>query len=127
MKVNSGLLYTNQHEWVKVEGKEAYLGITDYAQKSLGSIVYVELPEEGDEFEPGDSFGTVESVKAASDIYIPLGGKITEVNESLIDSPELLNEDPYENWIIHFEVADGSNLDSLMQPEEYKDFCSKEE
>ena len=126
MKVNKGLLYTEQHEWVRVDGKGAYLGITDYAQKALGSIVYVELPEEGNEFEHGDSFGTVESVKAASDVYIPLGGRIIEVNEILSDSPELLNEDPYENWIIHFEITDNAELESLLQPEEYKEFCSKE-
>lgn len=126
MKVIEGLLYTNEHEWIKVDGNEAYLGITDYAQDALGSIVFVELPEVDAELSAGDTFGTVESVKAASDIYIPVDGKITEVNDILADSPELLNEDPYENWMIHFEISDSSQLDKLMQAKDYEAFCSKE-
>jgi glycine cleavage system H protein len=126
MKIIDGLLYTNEHEWVKVDGKEAYLGITDYAQKALGSIVFVELPEADVEFSAGDTFGTIESVKAASDVYIPVSGKIIEVNDAIVDSPELLNQKPYENWMIHFEITDDSELNKLMQAKEYEEFCSKE-
>lgn len=126
MKVVEGLLYTKEHEWIKVEGKSAYIGITDYAQKALGSIVFVELPEVDSEFSAGDTFGTIESVKAASDAYIPVDGKISEVNEALVDSPELLNEDAYENWMIHVEISDESQLNGLMQSKDYEDFCSKE-
>lgn len=126
MKVVEGLLYTNEHEWVKVDGSEAYLGITDFAQHALGDIVFVELPEVDTEFSTGDAFGTVESVKAASDVYIPVAGKITEANDVIVDSPELLNDDPYENWMIRFEITDNSELNKLMQAKEYEDFCSKE-
>lgn len=126
MKIIDGLLYTNEHEWVKVDGNEAYLGITDFAEKALGSIVFVELPEADVEFSAGDTFGTIESVKAASDVYIPLAGKIIEANDAIVDSPELLNQDPYENWMIHFEITDDSELNKLMQAKEYEEFCSKE-
>lgn len=126
MKVKKDLLYTNDHEWVKVEGDKAYIGITDYAQNSLGEIVYVELPEIGDEFNAGDVFSVIESVKAASDSYLPVSGKVVEVNEELSDSPELINEDPYGNWIVVVELTDKSELDKLMSAEEYEEFCSKE-
>lgn len=127
MKVLDNLLYTKEHEWVRVEDNNAYLGVTDYAQKALGDIVFIELPDVDTEFSAGDTFGTIESVKAASDAYIPVDGKIVETNEALTDSPELVNEDPYENWIICFEVSDKSQLDNLLKPADYKDFCSKEE
>lgn len=126
MKVVEGLLYTNEHEWVKVAGNEAYLGITDFAQHALGDIVFVELPDVDTEFNAGDAFGTIESVKAASDAYIPVAGKILETNDTIVDSPELLNEDPYENWMIHFEITDDSELNKLMQAKEYEELCSKE-
>ncbi|NLM44787.1 MAG: glycine cleavage system protein GcvH [Clostridiales bacterium] len=126
MEVKKDLLYTNDHEWVKVEGDKAYIGITDYAQNSLGEIVYVELPEIGDEFNAGDVFSVIESVKAASDSYLPVSGKVVEVNEELSDSPELINEDPYGNWIVVVELTDKSELDKLMSAEEYEEFCSKE-
>lgn len=127
MKIVEGLLYSNDHEWVKVEGNKAYVGITDYAQHALGEIVYIELPEVDDEFEKGDVFGVVESVKAASDSYLPVSGKVVEINEALEDSPELVNEDAFANWILQVELSDESELDELMSAEEYKEFCDKEE
>lgn len=127
MKVIKDLFYSEDHEWVKVEGDEAYIGITDFAQEQLGDIVYVELPEIDDEFEQDDDFSAIESVKAASDVYIPVSGKVIEVNEELLDSPELLNTDPFENWIIKIELEDKSELDELMSSEEYEEFTSEEE
>ena len=127
MEVRNDLLYTSEHEWVRVEGNRAYVGITDYAQHSLGEIVYVELPEVGDELNAGDVFSVIESVKAASDSYLPVSGKIVEVNEELSDSPQLINEDPYGNWIVVVEMSDKSELDDLMNAEQYEEFCSKED
>lgn len=126
MKVVKGLIYTEDHEWVKVDGDEAYIGVSDYAQDSLGDIVYVELPEIEDEIDQDDSFSAVESVKAAADIYMPIDGVVTEVNEDLIDNPELLNEDPYENWMIKVEITDKSQIDELMTSEEYEKFLEEE-
>lgn len=127
MKTIEGLYYSNDHEWVRVEGTKAYVGITDFAQHALGEIVYVELPEVDEEFSAGDVFSVIESVKAASDSYLPVSGKILEVNEELEDSPQLINEDPYENWIVLVEMTDKSDLDNLMNEEEYKEFCDKED
>lgn len=127
MSVLKNLLYTEEHEWLKVEGNKAYIGITDYAQKALGSIVYVELPEVDEEFSKGDVFGVVESVKAASDIFIPVTGKILEANEDTVDDPSLINSAPYDNWLICVELQDEAELNGLMNAEEYEDFCSKEE
>jgi glycine cleavage system H protein len=127
MKTIEGLFYSNDHEWVRVEGTKAYVGITDFAQHALGEIVYVELPEVDEEFSAGDVFSVIESVKAASDSYLPVSGKVLEVNEALEDSPQLINEDPYENWIVAVEMTDKSDLDNLMNEEEYKEFCSKED
>ena len=126
METKSGLLYSNDHEWVKVEGEKAYVGITDYAQHALGEIVYVELPTVGDQINAGDVFGVIESVKAASDSYLPISGKVLEVNEALSDSPQLINEDPYGNWIVIVELTDKASIDTLMNEQEYKEFCSKE-
>lgn len=126
MKVLSGLYYTKDHEWVKVEGSAALVGVTDFAQHSLGSIVYVELPEIDEEFEAEDSFGTIESVKAASDMLMPVSGTITEVNEELDNDPSLVNSDPYENWIIKITLSDASELDELMNAEEYEAYCNEE-
>jgi glycine cleavage system H protein len=126
MKVVKGLHYTKEHEWLRVEGEKAYLGITDYAQHALGDIVYIELPEVDTEFNAGDSFGTIESVKAASDSYIPVDGKILEINEAVVDDPALVNADAFENWMICFEMSDASQLNELMDAEEYEAFCSKE-
>ncbi|WP_352420881.1 glycine cleavage system protein GcvH [Proteiniborus sp.] len=127
MKIVEGLLYSKDHEWIKVEGKEAYIGITDFAQHKLGEIVYVELPQVDDELSTGDVFSVVESVKAASDSYLPISGKVVEVNEDLDGEPGLVNEDPYANWIVKIELSDESELKELMNAEEYEDFCSKEE
>lgn len=126
METKSGLLYSNDHEWVKLEGEKAYVGITDYAQHALGEIVYVELPTVGDQINAGDVFGVIESVKAASDSYLPISGKVLEVNEALSDSPQLINEDPYGNWIVIVELTDKASIDTLMNEQEYKEFCSKE-
>lgn len=126
MRVLEGLLYTKDHEWIKVEGDKAYIGVTDYAQDSLGDIVYVELPDIDDEFEMEDSFAVVESVKAAADIYMPVDGKVLEINEELEDDPGLINEDPYENWMILVELEDKSQLDELMDHEEYEKFLEEE-
>lgn len=127
MKTIEGLFYSNDHEWVRIEGTKAYVGITDFAQHALGEIVYVELPEVDEEFSAGDVFSVIESVKAASDSYLPVSGKVLEVNEALEDSPQLINEDPYENWIVVVDMTDKSDLDNLMNEEEYKEFCSKED
>lgn len=126
MKVLKDLYYSEDHEWIKVEGNEAYIGITDFAQDQLGDIVYVELPEIDDEIEKDEGFSAVESVKAASDVYMPVDGKVLEVNEELLDSPELLNSDAFENWIIKVELTDSSQLDELMSSKEYEEFISEE-
>lgn len=119
--------YTEDHEWIKVEGNIGTVGITDYAQKQLGDIVYVELPEVDDEFSKGDEVGTVESVKAASPIFIPVSGKIVEVNEELEDTPELLNQDPHgKGWIFKVELSDESELDELMTAESYEELVKAE-
>lgn len=122
-KILKDLYYTNSHEWVKVENGFAYIGITDYAQESLGEIVFIELPEEDDSVEAGIEFSVIESVKAASDITCPITGVIVLVNDELEDSPELINEDPYENWIIKIEMEDASELNKLLSAEEYEEIC----
>lgn len=127
MKVVKDLFYTEDHEWVKVEGDVATIGITDYAQHALGNIVFVELPEEGESFSEGDEFAVIESVKAASDSYMPISGKIVTINEELDDEPSLLNDDAYENWMVKVEIEDSSELDSLMTAEAYEAFCEEEE
>ncbi len=126
MKVLAELKYSKEHEWVKLEGNRAYIGITDYAQDALGDIVFVELPEEGAELEAGDVLGAVESVKAASDIYAPVSGKVVEVNEELEDAPEKINEEPYEAWIAVLEISDSSELEDLLSAEEYEKLCEEE-
>lgn len=126
-KVVEGLLYSKDHEWVRVEGSKAYIGITDHAQHALGEIVYVELPEVDEEFAKEDTFGVIESVKAASDAYMPIGGKIVETNTELEDSPQLVNQDPYENWIIAVEISDAAELDDLMDAKGYEKYCDEEE
>jgi glycine cleavage system H protein len=122
-KVIEGLYYTNSHEWVKVKDGFAFIGITDYAQESLGEIVFVDLPEEDDQVEAGSDFAAIESVKAASDIVSPVTGTIVMVNDDLEDSPELINEDPYENWIIKVDLEDVSEVNNLLSAEEYKEIC----
>jgi glycine cleavage system H protein len=122
-KIVEGLFYTNNHEWVKVEDGFAFVGITDYAQESLGEIVFVELPEEETTIEAGEELGAIESVKAASDISCPVTGTIVVVNDELEDSPELLNEDPYENWIVKIDLEDETEVNKLLSATEYKDIC----
>lgn len=127
MEVKKDLLYSKDHEWVKVVDGIAWIGISDFAQHSLGEIVYVEMPMEDDEFDAGDVFGVLESVKAASDSYTPVSGTVVEVNEALEDEPELINDNPYDAWIFKIELADESELDDLLSPEEYEEFCNKED
>ena len=121
------LSYTKDHEWVRAKGEQATIGITDHAQQQLGDVVYVELPKVGDKFEASEPFGSVESVKAVSEVYMPLGGSVIEVNESLNDSPEQVNEDPYgDGWMIRIKVSDPTELDDLMNAEEYEEYCETE-
>lgn len=124
-KVMEGLYYSESHEWVRVEGNEGIIGITDYAQNALGNVVYVDLPEVDDEVEAGEEFGAVESVKAASDLYAPVSGTVIEVNEALENAPELVNQDAYENWIIKVELSDKAELEQLMDSKTYEEFCTK--
>ena len=124
-KVLEGLYYSESHEYVRVEGEIGYIGITDYAQNALGTVVYVDMPEEDDEVEAGEEFGAVESVKAASDLISPVSGTVLEVNEALADQPELLNEDAYANWIIKVELTDKTELDQLMDAEAYQEHCKE--
>ena len=125
-KVIEGLFYSESHEYVKVEGDFAYVGITDYAQHALANVVYVDMPEVDDEVEADEDFGAVESVKAASDLISPVSGTVVEVNEALEDKPELLNEDAFENWIMKVQLSDKSELDALMDAAAYEELCNKE-
>ncbi len=120
MKTPNELYYTKTHEWVKVENGTALIGITDFAQSELGEVVFVELPEESDEMNQGEEFAAIESVKAASDLNAPISGVIVKVNEELEDSPELINEDPYANWIVKIEIEDKSQLDALLSAADYE-------
>jgi glycine cleavage system H protein len=119
-KVLEGLLYSESHEWVKVEDGIAVIGVSDHAQAEMGEITYVDMPEADDEVEKGESFGALESVKAASDLFSPVSGKVVEVNGELEDAPEKINEDAYANWIIKVEMADPAELDELMDAAAYK-------
>lgn len=121
MNVPKDLLYSKEHEWVKKEGSQVRIGITDFAQDELGDIVFVEMPEVGDELEIDEPFGSVESVKTVSELYAPISGKIVEVNEELEDSPEFVNESPYEKaWMVTVEPADEAELDQLLTSEQYE-------
>ena len=124
-KIIEGLLYSESHEFVKVEGNTAYIGITDFAQSQLGNVVYVELPEEGDEVEAEETFGAVESVKAASDLIAPVSGTVLEVNEALNDEPELVNKDAFENWIMKVQLSDTEQLKGLMSAADYEKFVAQ--
>jgi glycine cleavage system H protein len=120
------LKYSEDHEWIKVEGNTVTIGITDFAQSELGDIVFVELPEEGDDISTGDSFGSVESVKTVSELYAPVSGSIVAVNEELEDSPELVNENPYEGaWMLKVELSDESELDNLLDAAGYQAVIEK--
>ena len=120
------LFYSKDHEWIQVEGDRAYVGITDYAQHALGDIVFVELPEIDTQFTSGETFGVIESVKAASDMYIPFSGTVLDVNQAIIDNPVLVNEDCYESWMLLIKIKNMEELNSLMNEMQYKEYCSKE-
>lgn len=122
-KIIEGLYYSESHEFVKVEGEYAYIGITDFAQGQLGNVTYIEFPEVDDGISAGDSFGSVESVKAASDLTSPVSGVVVEVNEVLEDEPELVNKDAYSNWLIKIKLSDPSELESLMDAQAYTNIC----
>lgn len=122
-KVIEGLKYAESHEWVKVEGDIAVIGISDFAQHSMGDLSYVDMPSVGDEVAAGEEFGAVESVKAASDLISPVSGTVIEVNEALEDEPELLNEDPYANWIIKVQMSEPGEVDSLLDAAAYEKLC----
>lgn len=121
MNVLENLKYTEEHEWIRVEGDEAFVGITDYAQSQLGDIVFVECETVGDNLNAGDTFGTIEAVKTVSDLYLPVGGEVLEFNEKLEDAPELVNKDPYgEGWIVKIKMNDKAELDNLLNADGYK-------
>lgn len=125
MEIRSELKYSKSHEWVKEEGEAVTIGLTDYAQSELGDLVFVNLPEEGDEVTAGDTFADVESVKAVSDVYSPVTGTVSEVNEALMDSPESINESPYDAWFI--KVSDISETEKLLSADEYRKFVEEEQ
>ena len=124
-KILEGLKYSESHEWVKVEGNIALVGVSDYAQKEMGDITYVDMPDVDDEVSAGEEFGALESVKASSDLISPVSGTVVEVNSELEDAPEKVNEDAFANWIIKVEISDPSELDALMDAAAYKDFIGE--
>ena len=124
-KILDDLRYADSHEWVKLEGDIATVGITDYAQHALGNIVYVDMPEVGDEVTKGEEFGAVESVKAASDLIAPISGEVVEVNEALEDEPELVNADAFGNWIMKVRVSDPAEIDDLLDAKGYAAICEE--
>ena len=124
--VMEGLYYSESHEYVRVEGEYGYVGITDYAQNALGTVVYVDMPEVDDDVEAGSDFGAVESGKAASDLISPVTGVVVEVNSELEDTPELINSDAFANWIIKVKIADMTELDNLMNAQAYAELCERE-
>jgi glycine cleavage system H protein len=125
--VPEGLYYSKDHEWLRVEGDTGTVGITDHAQSSLGDVVYVELPKPGETFSAHDVFGSVESVKAVSELYFPVGGEIVESNQSLNDEPEKVNTDPYgDGWMVRIRIAKAGEVDKLFSPAEYEDFIKAE-
>jgi len=127
MKVPKDLKYTKEHEWIRVEGNVGVIGITDFAQSQLSDIVYVELPEIGTEVKQMESFGTVEAVKAVSDLYSPVSGKVIEVNQKVKDDPSIINKDPYgDGWLIKVEISNPDELNNLLSPEEYEKLISEE-
>ena len=124
-KIIDGLLYSESHEWVKVEGDIAVIGVTDYAQAEMGDITSVDAPAEGDTFDKGEEFGALESVKASSDMYCPVSGEVVEVNEEVVDAPEKVNEDAYGAWIIKVKMSDAEELSDLMDAAAYKALTDK--
>ncbi len=123
--VAEGLLYSKSHEWVKVEDGIATIGVSDFAQKEMGDITYVDVPDVDDEFEKEEEFGALESVKASSDLYCPVSGVVVEVNEEVVDQPELVNADAYANWIIKVKMTDESELDDLLDAAAYKELIGE--
>lgn len=127
MKFPDDLMYTREHEWARIKGDKVTVGITDYAQKELGDIVYVELPESGDEVVQDEQFGVVESVKTVSDLFSPLSGDVSKVNEELEDRPELVNEDTYgDGWMVEIEINDKDEIDNLLSSEKYEEYVEEE-
>ena len=127
-KTPADLKYTRNDEWIRVEGDTGTIGLSDYAQDQLNDLVYVEMPDVGDSLDQGDSFGTIESVKAAADMHMPVGGTVTETNSALEDEPELANSDPYgKGWVIKIKIANASELDGLMDAKAYAEFCDSRE
>ena len=122
-KIIEGLLYSESHEWVKVDGNVAVIGVSDFAQAEMGDITYVDMPDVDDEFEAGEEFGALESVKASSELYCPVSGKVVEVNSDVDDSPEKINEDPYGAWIIKVEMSDSTELEKLMDAAAYAEIA----
>ncbi len=122
----SKIFYLPTHEYIKVDGETGYIGISDYAAKQLGAVTYVDMPEEGEEFEAGEEFGAIESRKAASDLFSPVSCEVLEVNEALSDDPKLINNAPLDAWIIKVSINDPSELDKLMDEQAYADFCAKQ-
>jgi glycine cleavage system H protein len=126
MKIDQDARYSDEHEWVRAEGDLFVYGISDFAQDQLSDIVYLEPPEVGESFEKGDAIGVVESVKAAADLYLPIGGEIVEVNEALVDAPEVMNSDPYgEAWIVKFKASDAGEFEGLMSAGDYQKFAEE--
>jgi len=123
MKVLDELKYSESHEWVKVEGNKAYVGISDFAQEHLGEVVYVELPDPDTAVEVGDQFIVLESVKAASDVFAPVSGTVVEINEELLDNPGLINESPYEAWLVVIDMTDAAEVDNLLSASDYEKIC----
>ena len=122
MNVPGNLKYTKEHEWVKIEGDTATVGITDFAQGELGDVVFVEIETQGETMDSGETLGTIEAVKTVSDIFMPVSGEITEVNEKLEDSPDIVNSDPYgEGWMVKIKMSDASEADNLMSADDYKE------
>jgi len=122
MKVLDNLKYTPDHEWLKIDGDTAYVGITDYAQKELGDIVFIEVETVGETLEKGEPFGTIEAVKTVSDMFMPVSGEILEFNEDLTSNPELVNQDPYEKgWVIKIKISEPNQINDLLEAEAYKD------
>lgn len=126
MNIPTDLKYTSDHEWIRVEGDVAYVGITDYAQSELGEIVYVDITTEGETLSKGDVFGTIEAVKTVSDLFMPAGGEVLEINPALEDAPELVNEDAYgKGWLIKVSLSDTADLDNLLSAEKYQQLIAK--
>ncbi|MFC2121360.1 glycine cleavage system protein GcvH [Bacteroidota bacterium] len=125
MNIPTNLLYTKEHEWIRVEGDMAFVGVTDFAQEQLGDIVFFEIETEGEEFGIGDTFGTVEAVKTVSDMFMPVSGIVEEVNPALEDNPEIVNSDPYgEGWIVKISISDSAELEELLKPDEYQNLIA---